>query len=224
MSSVHGRGALGIVTIGQTPRPDLVAAFAVHAGDAMVVVEGALDGLEAPAIADLATPGPYPLLVRLASGATTEVPRDRLVPLIEAAGQRLVARGASVVVLACAGAFPRLACPVPVVVPGRLVPAAVRSLALGRRIGVITPNTAQVPFAQAKWRDDGFDVTVTAAAPGAALELAEAARALREADVALVVLDCMGHDESSRAAFARLAERPTVAVQPLVAEIAGALL
>lgn len=223
MSLGARRPTLGIVTIGQTPRPDLVAAFGARAPGADVLVEGALDGLNASTIAELAAPGPYPLLVRLAAGGTTEVPRDRLVPMIEAAGHRLAGRGAAVVVVACAGAFPRLSCPVPLVVPGRIVAGAVRALAAGRRLGVVTPNDAQVPFALTKWRDDGFDAVVTAAAPGAAADASRAARELRESDVALVVLDCMGHDEASRAEFARLSGLPTVAVQTLVAEIAGAL-
>lgn len=218
------RRILGLVTIGQTPRPDLVTAFERAARGADVVVTGALDGLDATALADVAAPGPYPLLVRLASGGTAEVPRDRLVPLVETAAQRLAAAGAALVVVACAGDFPAVRCPVPVVVPGRVVPAIVRALAAGRRLGVVTPNAAQVPFAEAKWREDGFDVTVVHAAPGAEVESARAAADLRAADVALVVLDCMGHDEASRVEFALRSGLPTVAAQPLVAELAGALL
>lgn len=216
---------LGVVTIGQTPRPDLSSAFAAHAGGAAVVVAGALDGLAPAAVVALTGPGPYPLLVRLASGATVEIPRDRLVPLVEAAAQRLASDGASLVVVACAGAFPVIACDAPVLIPGRLAPAAVRGLAAGGRLGIVTPNAAQVPSALAKWRDDGFDdVVVVAAAPGVDDELTRAADELRDADPALIVLDCMGHDEASRLAFQRRTGRPTVAVQPLVAGIAGALL
>ena len=36
---------LGLVTIGQTPRPDFEAAFARHAPGARILIEGALDGL-----------------------------------------------------------------------------------------------------------------------------------------------------------------------------------
>ena len=64
---------------------------------------------------------------------------------------------------------------------------------------------------------------VTHAAPSRPDELADAASRMRAAEVSLVVLDCMGHDEASRAAFAAAAGRPTVAVQPLVAGLAGAM-
>ncbi|HUU33930.1 MAG TPA: AroM family protein, partial [Vicinamibacterales bacterium] len=168
--------------------------------------------------------GPYPLLVRLASGGTAEVPRDALVPHVTRAAAMLAAGGAALVVIACAGEFPDVPCPVPVLVPGRLVPAAVRALAAGSRIGIVTPNAAQAPFAARKWRDDGFDVVVTHASPVDHDDLARAAAAMRAAGVVLVVLDCMGHDDAYRADFARLSGLPVVAAQSLVAALAGALL
>jgi protein AroM len=215
---------LGIVTIGQTPRPDLAATFAAAAPRADVRVAGALDGLTAGALAVLAAPGPYPLLVRLASGGTAEIPRDVLVPYVARAAEALAAGGATVVVIACAGEFPDVPCAVPVLVPGRVVPAAVRALAVGARLGIVTPNAAQAPFAERKWRDDGFDVAVTHASPVDHDDLARAAAAMREAGVALVVLDCMGHDDAYRTDFARLSGLPVVAAQSLVAAVAGALL
>lgn len=217
------RPVLGVATIGQTPRPDLEAAFAAAAPHADVRVVGALDGLAPADVAALAVPGPYPLLVRLADGATAEIPRDTLAPLVSRAAAQLANAGASVVVVACAGAFPPVPCAVPVVLPGRVVPAAVQAAARGSRIGVVTPNAAQVPFAEAKWRADGFDVVVTSASPGRPDELATAADWMRQHDVVLVVLDCMGHDEASRAAFAHRSGRLTLAAQPLTAAIAAAL-
>lgn len=217
------RPVLGVVTIGQTPRPDLEALFAAAAPGADVRVAGALDDCPSAEIDALAVDGPYPLLVRLADGRTREIPRDRLLPGITAAAMRLTDAGASVVVLSCAGAFPPLTCAVPLLVPGRIVPAVVRSVAGSGRVGIVTPNAAQRPFAEAKWRADGFEVAVVHAAPGRHDELDAAAVALAAAEVDLVVLDCMGHDEAFRAAMARVSGLPTLAVQGLVADIAGAL-
>lgn len=217
------RPVLGIVTIGQTPRPDLAEAFGAAAPRVEVRLAGALDGLDAAQVTALAVPGPYPLLVRLADGTSTEIPRDLLVPRVTEAARALVGEGARLVVVACAGEFPVIACGVPVLVPGRVVPAAVRALAAGALVGIVTPNAAQAPFAEAKWRADGFDVVVTHASPAHHGDIVAAAAAMRQAAVALVVLDCMGHDDAYRAEFARLSARPTLAVQTLVAELAGAM-
>ncbi|MGD9904249.1 MAG: AroM family protein [Vicinamibacterales bacterium] len=218
------RSRLGIVTIGQAPRPDLVEAFGAAAGDAEIRVAGALDGVATADLAALTVPGSYPLLVRLADGTTIEVPRDRLVPRVEVAASVLAADGARVVVVACAGEFPPVPCTVPVLLPGRLVPAAIGALAAGRRVGVVTPNAAQVRWAEAKWRADGFDVVVTHAAPGRRDAIAAAGDALLGHDLRLVVLDCMGHAEAERAELETRCGVPVVAVQTLVARLAAAML
>lgn len=218
------RPILGVVTIGQTPRPDLETLFAAAAPAAEVRVAGALDGLAPADIDALAVDGPYPLLVRLADGRTREVPRDQLLPGITAAARRLTDAGASVVVLSCAGAFPPVTCAAPFLVPGRIVPAVVRAVAGRGRVGIVTPNAAQRPFAEAKWRADGFDAAVSHAAPARHDELDAAVAELTAAGAELLVLDCMGHDEADRARVAARSGRPTVAAQQIVAGVAAALL
>lgn len=217
------RRVLGIVTIGQAPRPDLEALFAAAAPAAEVRVAGALDGVASADIDTLAVDGPYPLLVRLADGGSREIPRDSLLPGIGAAARRLTDGGATVVVLSCAGAFPPVTCAVPLLVPGRIVPGVVRGVAGRGRVGIVTPNAAQRPFAEAKWRADGFAVAVSHAAPARHDELDAAVAELVAAGVDLIVLDCMGHDEADRARVAARSGRPTVAAQQIVAGVAGAL-
>ena len=60
---------LGIVTIGQTPRPDIERACRSYAGATAIRIAGALDGLTREEVRHLENrDGPYPLLVRLADG------------------------------------------------------------------------------------------------------------------------------------------------------------
>ncbi len=222
---------LGIVTIGQTPRPDLAEAFGAEAPQAEVRVAGALDDIrleDLVALQATTTSGPdvleYPLLVRLASGAHIEVPLDRLVPRVTAAVCRLAADGAVAIVVACAGAFPDVPCPVKVLLPGRIVPAVAGALSHTRRVGIVTPNRAQVPYAERKWRADGFEPTVTWASPSRDDEMARAADELRGADLDLIVIDCMGHADEARRVMAQRSRRVVIAAQSVVARVAGALI
>lgn len=215
---------LGVVTVGQSPRPDLVAAFSAHAPGARVEVRGALDGLSAHDVDTLAAvPTDYPLLVRLADGTTRQVGRDVLHPLVVQQARAFAADGATAVAIACAGDFPHVPCDVPVVLPGRVVPAVTRALGGAGRIGVVTPVAGQVAAATAKWRADGFDPLTVAAPPDDEGALDHAADALRAAGITLVVLDCMGHaDDAARRLEARSGARVLLA-QSLAARVAGEL-
>jgi len=215
---------LGIVTIGQSPRPDLVSAFSAYAPGARIAVRGALDEVT-PGQLDAwsAMPTDYPLLVRLADGTTREVGRELLHPRVVAAAAQLAADGAAAVVVACAGDFPDVPSPVPVVLPGRLIPAVVRAVAPHRRIGIVTPVQGQVAAATAKWRSDGFDPVVTWAAPDDDEALDRAASALRESDVPLIVLDCMGHADDAAHRLEVGSGIRVLLAQTLVARVAGEL-
>jgi protein AroM len=215
---------LGLVAIGHSPRPDFERAFRRHAGQAEIRLVGALDGLSASEVRGLASAASeYPLLVRLADGTSAEVPLPVLVPRVATCAERLASEGARLIVVLCAGAFPTFPCPAPVLLPGRLVPAVVGSLTGSRRVGVVVPVRGQVAAARTKWAADGFDAVVTWASPVSEDEIDAAARAVSDPALELVVLDCMGHDEPYRQAFARRCGRPVVLAQSLVARVAGEL-
>lgn len=219
------RPMLGIVTIGQTPRPDLERAFAEPAAGARIVVAGALDGLDPAEIERAAAmPTDYPLLVRLRDGGSREIPLEALHPLVTRRARELAGRGARVVVVACAGAFPDVECDVPVLLPGRILPAVAAAVTRVRRIGVVTPIRAQAPAALRKWASDGFDPVVTWASPSVPDEIDAACDRMREPSLALVVLDCMGHDEARAREFAARTGKIVIAAQSMTARLAGELM
>jgi len=218
------RPILGLVTIGQTPRPDFEALFAAHAPGAEIRIAGALDDLPPDAARALERPGDdCPLLVRLRDGGSAEVPLATLMPRVEVVARALADAGAAAVVVLCAGDFPDIPCGAPVLLPGRILPEAAAAGAPRRRVGVVTPVAGQAAAAEAKWRRDGFYVEVAWASPLRREEMAAAAAQLAHADVDLIVLDCMGHDEAYRESFARLTGHPVLAAQTVVAHVAGEL-
>lgn len=216
---------LGVITIGQSPRPDLHAVFAREAPHADVLVRGALDQLDAAHVAALVSPGcDYPLLVRLRGGASAELPLATVHQHVVAAATSLVADGVYAIVVACAGNFPDVPCAAPVLLPGRILPAAVTAMVRSRRIGVVAPIAGQLAAAEAKWRADGFDPVMAWASPVVEHEIDAAAEIMRLAAPELVVLDCMGHGDDYTHRFANYCRCPVVSAQSLTARVAGALL
>ncbi len=216
---------LGVITIGQSPRPDLERVFGARAPDARVRVRGALDGLDPHEISDLSRRRTeYPLLVRLMDGSTREIGIEWLHPLVERIAREFADEYAQAVVVACAGDFPPCVCDVPVLLPGRIVPREVAAISPRQRVGVVTPVEGQMKAAAAKWLTDGFLPFVTWASPVRHDEIMRASSAMKEADVDVVVLDCMGHDEHYAEEFARRCGHPVVTAQDISARAAAALL
>ncbi len=213
---------LGLVTIGQTPRPDFESAFRENVPGVDIQIVGVLDGYAADEIEALSKqPGDFPLHMLLADGSTCEIQQKTLAPLVEQSMRDLVSAGATAVGLLCTGRFHDFDPGVPVLMPGKLLPAVAGAIAPSRRIGVIAPIKSQVEAMRNLWEADGFSVTVEVASPYHDGENEAAAIAMRDASPELIVLDCMGHGPASRDEFSRISGRPVLTAQTLLAKVAG---
>jgi len=110
---------VGLVTIGQSPRPDVVPEMATVIGPAVDVREaGALDGLGRSEIDALAPTGHDEILVtRLTDGSAVFLGKQKIVGLVEQRIAALERGGATLTALLCTGAFPRLRATRPLIQP-----------------------------------------------------------------------------------------------------------
>ena len=75
---------VGLITVGQAPRSDVVPDMAaILGGDVEIAEAGALDGLTLPLIASLAPEGDDEILVtRLADGSSVFIGKTKMIPAI----------------------------------------------------------------------------------------------------------------------------------------------
>ncbi len=216
---------VGILTIGQTPRPDLEAVFQRHLPGVELMVRGALDGVSQQTIeAMVAEGGEYPLFTILRDGSTREISLHRLKPLLDRCANDVAAQGAAVAALMCAGNFPELSSPIPVLYPNRVLAAVVHGVCRGNRIGIVLPNAGQVGAAVAHWREKGFEVTAAVASPKDPAALPDAARALADPRLELIVLDCMGFPPEEARRMRGLCGRPVLCPQGILPRIMAEML
>ena len=216
---------LGIITIGQSPRPDFERAFGAHAPNAEVRVMGALDGLSHAEIDVLAAkPTNYPLLVKLADQSTRSIGMAEIHKQVQIRANDFAALGAKVIVVACAGGFPDIHSTGLVVMPGKIVPAIANAIAPRCRIGIVSPLREQAPAAEAKWRADGFDPIVTWMSPFGNHQFDEPVAVMSDPSIELVVLDCLGHNDDDRREFSRMCGKPVLLAQTIAARVAGELI
>ena len=159
--------AVGIVTIGQSPRTDVVPDIAaLLPRDTPVIERGALDDADPAGLARLApAPGEEVLVSRMRDGTEVAMAETRLLPLVQDAVDHVTGRGAAVVAVLCTGTLPRLRCPVPLLQPGPLVRSLVATAAPGARLGVLVPSADQAAPVRAEWEPVAGPVLVLAASP-----------------------------------------------------------
>jgi protein AroM len=222
------KARIGMVTVGQSPRADVVPDMRALLPDVEILEAGALDGLERDAIARLAPEGDDEILVtRLADGSSVFVGKSKVLPRITAQIAALEERGVALTALLCTGTFPKLPTRRPLLEPQPVLLGLLRGLSHPGRLGVLTPSERHVPQTTARWRADGFDAAVVPLSPYDEHDpaaLARAAGALRDAGAGLVVMDCIGFRDITRRDLTARLGVPVLVANLLVARLAAELL
>ncbi len=223
---------VGLVTIGQSPRADLVSEYERALPGVTITQAGALDDLTEAEILPLApVAGDEVLVSRLRTGREVRLARRHLEPRLQSCLD-LLGRDADLTILLCTGEFPAVHPRGMVLIPHRIlhhvVAAVVDGLRSGGRpdvrLGVLIPDAAQQPSAESRWRGLGR-VIAAAASPYRGMEALEAAgRTLRDAGAGIVVMDCIGYTRPMRETIARIAGAPTILANAAVAMIAREVL
>ncbi len=218
---------IGAITIGQSPRNDVISEMLPFLGETVNIVErGLLDGMSAREVQAMRpAPGEEVLVSRLRDGTQVSFSAAWARKALPAAITELEDLGCYLIVLLCAGDFSGLSSRIPLVLPHRLLFPTVSALAGNLHLGVIVPSALQVSEATAHWGPAAARVTAAWGSPyGERREIEAAARELAAAGVDITVLNCMGHDLRHRALVQGATGRPVVLVRTLVARVLGELL
>ncbi|MDR7481083.1 MAG: AroM family protein [Armatimonadota bacterium] len=214
------------ITIGQSPRPDIMdEVVPLLPSRVRVVQTGALDGLSLAEVAAMRPePGDHTLVTRLRSGEEVLIGMQRVAPRVQACIDA-VQDAADLIVVLCTGTFPQLRSRRPVIYPEHLLLQVTRAVSPGAHVGVLTPAAAQIPHQEQRWGMVASAVTVRAYAPYATREsVEEACAAFATAGVDLVVLDCLGYTVALKDTVRRLVGRPALLARTLLARAVAELL
>ena len=226
---MNGR-RLGVVTIGQSPRIDMVPELSGWLPPVEVVERGALDGLSGAEIAHMAPSAgaTHVLTTRLCDGSSVVLDHDAVVGRVESAIGWLEQAGVDATLVVCTGEFPDLAHKGPLLLAERLFVSGVEGLCGGDTkggvLGVVCPLPQQIAMSLAKWAGVAARVEVAAATPydgGTPAAVAAAAADLAGRGARWIVLDCMGYTDAMRAAARQKSGVPVLLARSVVARLAG---
>lgn len=219
---------IGTVTIGQSPRTDVIPDVASILGPDIEIREaGALDGLSPEIIASFAPgEGDYVLVTRLADGSSVQVAERHITPRIHEKIAEHFTGGIPVVLLLCTGEFPDFETGGLLIRPQKVLFNAVAAVAKGMRIGILTPSPEQVDQSENRWGSLSPFVRAVPSSPYVnSMEAARtAAEELKEWKAEITVLDCIGYTLAIRSLVREITDRPALLARGVAASMVKELI
>jgi len=218
---------LGLLTIGQAPRIDLVPEIKTVLGEDVEIVEkGALDGLTLRQVETL-----YPgrddevLVTRMADGTEVKVAERQIFPRLKNQIKKFEIEGVNTIFLACTGEFPSFDSISLIVRPQKVLHHMVSSVAEGLALGVIIPDERQAAPAKKRWSTATAKIIVEPASPYTGIgDVEKAAKLLAGSEVDIVVMDCMGYTLNMKEIVRRHVKKPVILARSISAKVVSELL
>lgn len=218
---------IGMITIGQSPRDDIVPDMVAQLGfEVEVIQRGAIDGLTLDQVRALAPQGDEHWSVsRMQDGTEVRLAKRELSPRMQRCVDDLEAMGVDLIVPLCASNWSELRCNVPFINTGGALPAIVTAMCRpGGTLGVISPTEDQAKKAHLRYTPFNVPVISTCAQPYVdddekLRQCEEAGRFMARPEVGLVYLGCMGHTRQMRDVVREVSGKPTVTSNGIIASL-----
>lgn len=214
---------LGAVTVGQSPRQDMVPEMEAVLGPEFEVIQvGALDDYSRQQVkSELApAPGDQVLVSRMRDGSQVVFAEKYIIPLLQEKINQLSTVGVEVILLLCTGKFPDFDSPVMIIEPRRVLHNLIAGLISDEPLGLVIPEAEQIEQARRWWQESGVELEIRPASPyGPAHSLRQTAREFQDSPVQVLFLDCMGFTREMQATVRRLTGKQVILPRTMVAAI-----
>jgi protein AroM len=214
---------IGMITIGQSPRVDIIPEMRVILGpDTEILEAGALDGLSLEEVKTFyAKKGDYILCTRMIDGTEVVVARKFIFPRVQACIDLLTEKGAEILLFLCTGKFPKFKSRRLFLESEKILDHFLLALhGEQEKIGLIIPLSDQILQAEKKYQHLKGKIIIQAASPYATKdEMTWAAEVLKEADPHVIVMHCMGYTLGMKQKVMEITGKPTVLARSLVARM-----
>jgi DNA-binding CsgD family transcriptional regulator len=155
-AAASSKARVAFVTVGQSPRDDIVPELLAQIGRAVEVAEfGALDGLAPDAVMALAPRPAEPSLSTRANGTTVVVAKPKIIGRVNRILARIERAGFDLTVLLSTGYFDGLEPRGALIEAERVIQTAIDSVAMtGQTVGIVLPLARQIDeYASRRWGD-----------------------------------------------------------------------
>ena len=212
---------IGMLTIGQTPRNDLIPGLMDILGPGYEVVEaGALDDQSMDDVNGIdLNPDHYILVSRMRDGTEIKITKKYVIPKMQGQLDRLEDQGVRLTVVMCTGKFPQFRSRGLVVTPSEVLKGVIEGSLKEGKLTVVYPTEEQIPYAEKDFGREGVEVYADAVSPYEDDDVKGLLDRLVKEDPDLVFLNCFGFPYSIKKQVQEATGKPTIHSSAVIARV-----
>ncbi len=213
---------IAALTIGQSPRTDLTPEIRGYLGNEIEILEaGALDGYNYQEIFERFSPkGEDDILVtRLRDGSEVIIGEKYISDLLNKRIKELEKENLELILLLCTGKFADLQSTSILLKPQKILYSLILKLEL-KNFAVIIPNEMQKRQIKRSWNNLNMDPIIKSASPYKENnDLISAAEEIKNHDIDLIYLDCMGYSKDMKNVVAKISNKKVILPREMISLI-----
>lgn len=212
---------IGMLTIGQTPRDDLIPGLLDILGPEYEIVEaGALDDHTIEQVKEIdLNPEHYVLVTRMREGTEVKITKKYIIPQMQEQLDKLEAQGVLLTVVMCTGKFPQFNSKRLVVTPSEILKGVIEGSLKEGKVAVVYPVPEQIPYADRDFGREGIVVYPDSVSPYEADDVKGLLERMIEEDPDLVFLNCFGFPYSIKKQVQDATGKPVIHSSSLIARV-----
>jgi protein AroM len=212
---------IGMLTIGQTPRNDILPTLTEILGEGVEIVEaGALDDKTLNDVRRIPlNPEDYILVSRMRDGTEVRITKKYVIPLMQRRLEEIEARGVRLTVVMCTGRFPQFKSKGLVVTPSEILHGVIEGSLKQGKLGVVFPAAEQTAYAEKEFGRPGVKVYADSVSPYVPKDVDGLVKRLKEQDLDLVFLNCFGFPTELKERVAMETGKPVIQSNMLIARV-----
>lgn len=212
---------IGMLTIGQSPRDDLIPGLKEILGEDYDIIEaGALDDLTLDDINKIdLNPEDYILVSRMRDGKEIKITKKFVVPRMQKQLEKIEAHGVRLTVVMCTGKFPQFSSKGLVVTPSEILKGTIEGSLKEGKLAVVYPTEEQISYSERDFGRPNIKIYADSVSPYEPEDVKGLLARLRKEKPDLIFLNCFGFPLELKQKVQETTGKPTIHSSSVIARV-----